>query len=59
MHELTLSEAVSHTSHMLVKQSADMLVLMIKACFTAGRYTLDDTDTYEPTMDECVAPAMF
>lgn len=44
---------------MLVKQSADMLVLMIKACFTAGRYTLDDTDTYEPTMDECVAPAMF
>ncbi len=23
------------------------------------RYTLDDTDTYEPTMDECVAPAVF
>ncbi|EIE21097.1 sucrose phosphorylase [Coccomyxa subellipsoidea C-169] len=23
------------------------------------KYTLDDTDTYEPTMDECVAPAVF
>ncbi|CAL8469192.1 g8733 [Coccomyxa elongata] len=23
------------------------------------RYTLDDTDTYEPTMDECAVPAVF